>query len=213
VTDVPADLSTRVTRVVEALGLTPAARVLEALSTWVALVASWNARIDLTAARSDDELCDLMLADAAVLARHLPQGANVVDVGSGAGAPGLGVALLRPDLRLTLVEPLQKRVAFLRTVIGSVPLEGARPEVVRARGEDLADRAPFAVATSRATLSPAAWLQLGAKLAPEGDVWVLLARDDPPTMTGRAIADDLRYVWPLTGAERRAVRYTSAAAR
>jgi 16S rRNA (guanine527-N7)-methyltransferase len=191
----------------------PSARALEALCTWVGLVASWNARIDLTAARSDDELCDLMLADAAVLARHLPTGSHVVDVGSGAGAPGLGVALLRPDLRLTLVEPLQKRVAFLRTVIGSVPLEGARPEVVRGRGEDLVGRVPFAVATSRATLAPAAWLELGAKLAPSGDVWVLLAREQPPTTTGRAIADDLRYVWPLTGAERRVVRYTAPAAR
>jgi 16S rRNA (guanine527-N7)-methyltransferase len=212
VTDVPVDLSTRVTRVVEALGSTPEARVGEALSTWVALVAAWNARIDLTAARSEDELCDLMLADAALLARHLPPRAHVVDVGSGAGAPGLGVALLRPDLQLTLVEPLPKRVAFLRTVIGSVQLQGARPEVVRGRGEDLVGRPRFTAATSRATLSPAAWLELGAKLAPEGDVWVLLAREEPPSMTGRAIADDLRYVWPLTRAERRAVRYTPAAA-
>jgi 16S rRNA (guanine527-N7)-methyltransferase len=209
-TDLPVDLSTRVTRVVEGLldGRPPKA-VLDALTTWVALVASWNARIDLTAARSEDELCDLMLADAAVLAQHLPPDARVVDVGSGAGAPGLGLALLRPDLRVTLVEPLQRRVAFLRTVIGSVRLEAARPEVVRGRGEDLVGRAPFAVATSRATLSPAAWLELGAKLAPAGDVWVLVAREEPPTTTGRTIAEDLRYVWPLTGADRRAVRYTA----
>jgi 16S rRNA (guanine527-N7)-methyltransferase len=211
VTDVPVDLSTRVTRVVEAFGSTPAAHVVEGLSTWIALVAAWNARIDLTAARSDDELCDLMLADAAVLARHLPPSARVVDVGSGAGAPGLGVALLRPDLQLTLIEPLQKRVAFLRTVVGSVQLRGARPEVVRGRGEDLVGRPRFTVAISRATLPPAAWLELGAKLAPDGDVWVLLAREEPPTMTGRAVADDLRYVWPLTGAERRVARYTAAA--
>jgi 16S rRNA (guanine527-N7)-methyltransferase len=199
-----------VTHVVEAFGATPQADVREALSTWIATVAAWNTRIDLTAARSEDELCDLMLADAALLAGRMAPDARVVDVGSGAGAPGLGIALLRPDVRLTLVEPLQKRVAFLRTVIGTVLPHGLRPEVLRARGEDLAGREPFAAAVSRATLPPSDWLALGARLAPEGDVWVLLARDEPPAMPGRAIADDLRYAWPLTGAERRAVRYVVA---
>ena len=52
---------------------------------------------------------------------------------------------------------------------------------------------------------------LGAALAPAGDVWVLLAREDPPVQPGRVIADDLRYRWPLTGAERRAVRLTPGA--
>jgi 16S rRNA (guanine527-N7)-methyltransferase len=193
--------------VVEAFGQAPGADVLRALAGWVSLVKAWNARIDLTAAGSDDELCDLMLADAALLAPRLPHGAPVVDVGSGAGAPGLGIALLRPDLRLTLVEPLQKRVAFLRTAVGLLLPPGERPEVVRARGEDLTRGLPFAVALSRATLGPLAWLALGSRLAPLGDVWVLLAREAPPAVAGRAVAEDLRYAWPLTGAERRAVRY------
>ncbi len=146
------------------------AKAIEIIASWLALVRSWNARIDLTAARSDDELVDLMVADAAELAPRLPRlagGARVVDVGTGAGAPGLALAALRPDLRVTLVEPLQKRVAFLRTVVGSVFPASARPEVVRGRGEDLVGKAPFAVAVSRATLAPPAWLAL----APAGDVW------------------------------------------
>jgi 16S rRNA (guanine527-N7)-methyltransferase len=227
----------RVTRLVEALGSSPvtmgtsspkpAPDTVRALAGWIALVSSWNRRIDLTAARTDDELCDLMLADALVLAPRMPTGPaprRIVDVGSGAGAPGLPVAVLRPDLHVTLVEPLQKRVAFLRTAIGAALLGAApdaegghgpgrapRPAVVRGRGEDCVGRhAPFDAAISRATLAPERWLQLGAALAPEGDVWVLLAREDPPALAGRTIADDLRYVWPLTGAERRAVRYAPA---
>ncbi|AKT36941.1 16S rRNA (guanine(527)-N(7))-methyltransferase RsmG [Chondromyces crocatus] len=190
----------------------------EGVSTWIGLVAAWNARIDLTAARNEDELVDLMLADAVVLAAHLPQGKRVVDVGTGAGAPGLAVALLRQDLALTLVEPLQKRVSFLRNTIGALlqsgalkPGAGRAPFVERGRGEEVARRAPaFDVAISRATLAPGRWLDMGAALtagAAAPEVWVLLAREEPPALTGWEVAEDLRYRWPLTGVERRAVRY------
>jgi 16S rRNA (guanine527-N7)-methyltransferase len=202
-------ISERVTRLVEALAPASAApEAVWALGQWIALVATWNQRMDLTAARDEDELCDLMLADAVVLAPRLPEGGRVVDVGSGAGAPGLPLAILRPDLRLTLVEPHSKRVAFLRTTIGLVLPPEAHPEVVRARGKDLAARhETFAAAVSRAAMAPPQWLSLGAELAPAGDVWVLLAREAPPSLAGWVTADDVSYAWPLTGAARRAVRY------
>lgn len=185
--------------------------------TWLDLLATWNAKIDLTAARSASELADLMLADAVVLARHEKQGAKVVDVGSGAGAPGLALSLLRPDLAVTLVEPLAKRVSFLRTVGGHVgqraPGAGAEKpgslKVVRGKGEDLAGQGgAFDGAVARATLPPPEWLALGSRLvAPGGHVWVLLAKDDPPAAAGHVIEVDERYTWPLTGVQRRALRY------
>ena len=151
-----------------------------------------------------------MLADALELAARIPERARVVDVGSGAGAPGLPLAILRDDLEVTLVEPLQKRVSFLRVAVGALAWPGDRkPKVVRDRGEAVADRGErFDVAISRATLPPPAWLELGARLAPE--VWVLLAQIEAPTRAGLAITDDVRYRWPLTAAERRAVRYVEA---
>lgn len=176
-----------------------------ALAAFVDRVAAWNTKMDLTAARGDAELVDLMLADALVLARHLPEGARVVDVGSGAGAPGLPLAIARPDLVVTLVEPLQKRVSFLRTTIGALfPAGSARPAVVRGRGEDQRGTR-FDVAISRATLPPPAWLALALELAPEA--WVLLARDEPPASPDARATLDERYRWPLTGAERRVVRF------
>jgi len=180
-----------------------------AIGAWIAAVASWNRRIDLTAARSDDELVDLMLADGVVLAQRLAQGERtrrVVDVGTGAGAPGLPLAILRPDLEVTLVEPLQKRVALLRMTAGRLQREGGcQIEVVRGKGEDLASGPRFDVAVSRATLGPPAWLALGARLADE--VVVMLAQHEPPTLEGWATIDDHVYHWPLTGAERRLVIY------
>ena len=202
----------RVGRIASALNAEVSAEARHAIAVWIGLVAGWNARIDCTSARGEDELVDLMLADALVLAGRVAPRARVVDVGSGAGAPGLPLAIVRPDLALTLVEPLQKRVALLRTAIGTVYArpggERAAPRVRRARGADLVtsgDR--FDAALSRAALPPPQWLALGADLAPEGSVWVLLAHGEPPARAGWVIVDEIVYRWPLTGAERRAVRF------
>jgi 16S rRNA (guanine527-N7)-methyltransferase len=178
---------------------------------WLDLVAIWNAKVDLTAARHTDELVDLMIADALVLSQHQPPGCHVVDVGSGAGGPGLALSLARSDLTVTLVEPLQKRVAFLRTVLGQPTMaeRASKVHVVREKGEDTAARGEsFDVALSRATLGPAEWLALGARLVgASGSVWVLLAREPAPPMQDWKVTHEQAYRWPLTGAERRVVRY------
>jgi len=179
------------------------------VAAWIELVREWGKKTDLTAARDDDELVDLMAVDAAILADALPDQAKVVDVGSGAGAPGLPLAVLRPDLTVTLVEPLEKRVMFMRTAIGSLASKGLAPlpRVVRGRGEDLVKRGEaFDVAISRATLAPESWLALGRALAPSGDVWLLLAQAEPPRDAGEP-ARRIDYVWPLTGVDRKAVRF------
>jgi 16S rRNA (guanine527-N7)-methyltransferase len=204
--------------VVGALGPPLPDEASQQIARFIASVRAWNAKIDLTAARGDDELVDLMLADALVLARYVPASGSVVDVGTGAGAPGVALALARPDLMVTLVEPMQKRVALLRTIVGELLLAGelgapGRLRVLRERGEEVARRGlVFGAAISRATLPPPEWLKLGAKLAPAGEVWVLLAREEPPSLSGWAASEDVRYRLPLTGAERRAVRYTKAGA-
>jgi 16S rRNA (guanine527-N7)-methyltransferase len=168
------------------------------------LVCDWNARVDLTAARSNQELVDLFVADALVLAREsATQGQHWIDVGAGAGAPGLPLALLSPGLGMTLVEPRAKRVAFLRTALGL--LGRVDVSVERARSDELESGA-FDVAVSRATLAPDAWLKGGARLA-RSAVWVLLARSEPPAHSGWRLESDVAYRWPLTDVERRALRF------
>ena len=195
----------RIGRVALGLGVTLREdATLVALERLLDLVVTWNAKVDLTAARDADELVDLFLADALILAKHRPALADLdwVDVGSGAGAPAIPLAVLVPELRMTLVEPKAKRVAFLRSALGSLGLSEVR--VVRARSEEIAASA-HDVAMSRATLDPESWAREGTRIARRA-VWVLLARAEVPRVEGWSADVDEAYVWPLTGASRRAVR-------
>lgn len=176
------------------------------LVQWIELIVAWNRKIDLTAARSLDELVDLCVADAMALSRGIEVGRRVIDVGSGAGAPGLPLCVIRPDLEVSLVEPLAKRVSFLRTCIGTL---GLAARVHRAHGASMIDAGPWDVVISRATLEPAAWLQLGLQLCKVsgGKVAVMLARRQPPESDSVAMCEFVSYTWPLTGAKRNIAWY------
>jgi 16S rRNA (guanine527-N7)-methyltransferase len=75
------------------------------------LTVAWNAKMDLTAAKSAEELVDLLFSDAAALygGGHLAAGGSWLDVGSGSGVPGLPIALFEPRAKVTLLEPMQSR--------------------------------------------------------------------------------------------------------
>lgn len=91
------------------------------------------------------------LLNCAVIGEVIPDGASVIDIGSGAGLPGIPLAIARPDLRLTLIEPLLRRSDFLERVVTELGLSSVR--VVRGRAEEravLADVPPADVVTSRA---------------------------------------------------------------
>ena len=178
---------------------------LQQIVGWLDLVRTWNRKIDLTAAKGEVELAELGVRDAWEIAGRIARdGGGVVDVGSGFGAPGIPVAILRPDLEVKLVEPLGKRATFLRNVIGTLGLT-ARVEVMETKGEQVAEAGiHFDTAISRATLSPDEWLALGERLAPEGEVVALLARDPPPDPAGRRVIWRVDYA-TSAGAPRLAV--------
>jgi 16S rRNA (guanine527-N7)-methyltransferase len=89
------------------------------------------------------------MLNCAVLGDLIQSGATVVDVGSGAGLPGMVLAVARPDLFVTLVEPLARRTAFLSEAVTELGLE--RTTVVRARAEECVGKLPLAdVVTARA---------------------------------------------------------------
>ncbi len=91
------------------------------------------------------------ILNCAVLAELLDEGDEVGDIGSGAGLPGLALALARPDVRFVLVEIMERRVEWLRMVVADLGLENVR--IVRARVEELVDEEMFTVVTARAVKS------------------------------------------------------------
>ncbi|WP_246277985.1 16S rRNA (guanine(527)-N(7))-methyltransferase RsmG [Phytohabitans rumicis] len=89
------------------------------------------------------------LLNCAAVTELIPPRASVVDVGSGAGLPGIVLAVARPDLTVTLVEPLARRTAFLAEVVTALDLERT-VTVVRARAEECVGRSPADIVTARA---------------------------------------------------------------
>lgn len=184
--------------------LPPDAR--DALLRFTALVRQWSQKTDLVRVRGATELAELLFLDALQLAAVIPEGASVIDVGAGAGAPGLPLAVLRPDLRLVLLEPRRRRVMFMRLAAGSLRV-AERVDVREGRLEEppAPDTAGFDFAYSRATFAPPEWLRRGLGVARE--VGLLLAREEPPAAEGARRARDRAYAVPSSGAPRRLVMF------
>jgi 16S rRNA (guanine527-N7)-methyltransferase len=91
--------------------------------------------------REAPRIWDRHLLNCAAMAELIEPGAAVVDVGSGAGLPGLVLAIARPDLSVVLVEPMARRTAFLTEVVSALGLDKSVP-VIRARAEEVTGRLP-----------------------------------------------------------------------
>ena len=121
----------------------------------------WNQRINLTAVREPSAVDELHFADSlACLLEPLPAGALVLDVGAGAGLPGLPLKIARPDLRLTLLEATGKKARFLEHVVSVLGLEGVTVVNERAETYAAAAREAFDVIVARALAALPTLLEL-----------------------------------------------------
>ena len=112
------------------------------------LLATTGVARGLIGPREAPRLWERHLLNCAVLGELLPPGATVIDVGSGAGLPGVVLGIARPDLSVTLLEPLARRVTFLDEVVAELGLTGVA--VVRGRAEESVGRISASVVTARA---------------------------------------------------------------
>ena len=111
--------------------------LLPAATAYVARLASDGVTRGLIGPREVPRLWQRHILNSAAVAEAVPEGARVVDVGSGAGLPGIPLGLARPDLALTLVEPMARRVEFLEEVVTELAgPAGLRWRVVRGRAEE-----------------------------------------------------------------------------
>jgi len=120
--------------------------------------------------REGERIWDRHIFNCLPVTQLLPQGASLFDIGSGAGLPGIVIALARPDLKVTLIEPLERRVEFLKEAV-----EGSDIQVIRGRAQDVKKSADFITARAVAPLEKLkkmCWHMLkmnGALLAMKGE--------------------------------------------
>jgi 16S rRNA (guanine527-N7)-methyltransferase len=162
---------------------------LEQISIYIDLLQRWNARINLTAIRQEEEIVTRHFGESFFLARHLfPDPGNtlsssrVLDIGSGAGFPGLPLRIWAPHLHLTLIESNHKKAAFLREVARALTLTDIN--VLTDRAEALSacpDHPRTEVVTLRAVEHfGTILLQAQAFLAPNGTLAMLIGESQLP---------------------------------
>lgn len=180
------------------LGLLLSPEQLDQLERYHDLLLAWNRRIKLTSITDPAGIAEKHFLDSLAVAapRHDALGAarTLVDIGSGAGFPGLVLAVVRPDLAITVVESIHKKAAFLEAIKREL---GLRRVTVRAERMEalVAARERFDLAISRATFAPDEWVQRGFDLVALGGRLVAMVVPDPsqsPEQALQALAPD----WP-----------------
>ncbi len=151
---------------------------LDDISIYIDILQRWNRKINLTAVRRPEEMVARHFGESLFAARHLlgdqplaDQPLRVIDVGSGAGFPGLPMKIYAPAIHLTLIESNQRKAAFLWEVIRELKL--GKTEVFAGRAEDFADRADLV--TMRAVEKFERSLSAAVRLvAPRGRIALLI---------------------------------------
>jgi 16S rRNA (guanine527-N7)-methyltransferase len=152
-------------------GLADGAEVRQRWLDYIALLEQFNARANLIGPMDQDEIIRNLLIDSvAVVQVSIPAG-RVLDVGSGAGLPGIPLKLAVPDFELTMVEPRRKRSDFLRIARHRLQLDGV--DVVDDRIEGL-QLEPFDWVISKAFRPPVEWLQTAMPLTKPGGTIVCM---------------------------------------
>lgn len=135
-------------------GIELSATAVEKLNRYYELLVEWNQKMNLTALTEPYDVALKHFCDSILLLKYadIPQGSSLVDVGTGAGFPSVPIKIVRPDIKLCLLDSLNKRLVFLQEVANELSLENVT--IVHSRAEDGARkpqlREKFDFATSRA---------------------------------------------------------------
>lgn len=125
---------------------------IEKFYKYMDLLIEWNEKINLTAITNRKDIIVKHFIDSLTIQRYLGNAVNIIDVGTGAGFPGIPIKIINPNLKVVLVDSLNKRINFLQEVIKKLNLDNI--EVIHARAEDLGQnkkyRETFDIVTSRA---------------------------------------------------------------
>jgi 16S rRNA (guanine527-N7)-methyltransferase len=171
----------------------------------------WNARVNLTAITAPEEVLEKHFLDSLAVLPEVEGAATLLDLGAGAGFPGLPLKIARPQLAVTLVDAVGKKVSFIKATVAAMGLKDVRAIHARAEGQPEAEGLPRAqLLIARAFMDLTDWLALApAYVQPGGRVVAMLGKAQPDSEL-RARADERglsfvsqrQYRLPFSGAER-----------
>lgn len=157
----------------------------------------WNKKINLTAIKEDRDIVIRHFLDSLTLAPFLSGEETILDIGSGAGFPGIPLKIIIPSLRITLMDSVAKKVVFMRHIIWTLGLKDI--EAVQGRGEDVKTikrfEACFDIVTSRAFAELGRFLDIAMPYAKKGGILLSLkGPKGPKEIEGLKRRDDLEYI-------------------
>lgn len=192
------------------MGVRLSAEQLKLLGRHVDLLIKWNKSINLTAITEPEEIAEKHVLDSLAVVPVVPSG-SLLDAGTGAGFPGIPVAIARPDMDVALVDSVQKKVAFLKSALAELRLPRVKAYAVRLEGNPSREELPRVhAAVSRAYASPREWLPLAEQYVLPGGVAICMLgpSDEAPGQVGELILQrELAYALPFSGARRRLAIY------
>ncbi len=171
--------------------MAPDSRLEARLAAYFTELDRWNRRINLTGLKSMDEMVFKHLGDTLLLAQNMPKNVHtVLDIGTGAGIPGLLLKLIHPELNVVLVDAVRKKVSFLKTAIAKLNLTGVWAEHGRAGDPGVPKHMPqegFDLITSRALGSISSLLKIALPLLSPAGTIIAMKGPGGPAELGKSM--------------------------
>ena len=158
------------------MGLSVSSDIQQKLLSYIGLLQKWNKVYNLTAVRDPLEMVTLHLLDSLSVLPYI-QAKSLLDVGSGGGLPGIVLAICLPQLKVTTIDAVQKKVIFMRQVKGELGLDNL--EVVHARVESYRPAEKFDAIISRAFSELGLFISLTKHLIKENGQWLAMKGQVP----------------------------------
>ena len=150
-------------------------QVIDQLMTYLDLVEKWNRVYNLTAIREREEMIKLHFLDSLSILKHVHV-KNILDVGSGAGFPGIVLAITKPELKFTVMDSVNKKTTFMQQVKSELSLMNL--DVVNSRVEDYQPTTLFEAVTSRAFSNLKNMMSLTQHTLQKEGVWLAMKSKD-----------------------------------
>ncbi len=189
------------------LGITLTDTQLMRFDRYAAFLLDWSARMNLTAIKDDEGIAVKHFLDSILLAHHvaITEGASLIDVGSGAGFPGVPVKIMREDVAITLADSTNKRITFLEGLLQELSLTGS---TIHARAEDLGNdkgyRERYDIATARAVAHLRELTEYCLPFVKQGGVFAAMKSGNVDT----ELTEAARAIKTLGGTVQDVIRFT-----